>query len=160
MPGDLIKTARKEKLPKGFSYPIGAQAISEALQGIPQFDEIELWFSWRDEFWVSRWQKRLHARGTLSLLQASYSSHFGRWYVYLYSVPSDCVVSAREHLMAELPQIRAQLSAAASSPNGFIAKVTFDLSKKDAAARREGATRAMYELLCNPQKGRLGGQSR
>ena len=160
MPEDLIKTARKEKLPKGFSYPVGAQALSEALQGIPQFDEIELWFSWRDEFWVSRWQKRLQARGTLSLLQANYFPHFAGWYVYLYSVPSDCAVSAREHLMAQLPRIRTQLSASASNPSGFIARVSFDLSAVDAAAKRDGATRALYELRRDPQKGRLGGGSR
>ena len=155
----LIKTVRKEKLPKGFSYPIGAQALSEALQGIPQFDDIELWFSWRDEFWVSRWQKRLQARGTLSLLQASYSPHLG-WYLYLYSVPSDYTVSAREHLLAELPRIRRQMSVAASNPNGFITRVTFEMSEIDAAAKRNGANRAIYAMVQNRQKGRLGGGSR
>ena len=68
----LIQTTRKEKLPEGFSYPLGPEAISAALAGIPQFDNAEIWFHWRDEYWVSRWRKRVDARGVITLLRVSY----------------------------------------------------------------------------------------
>src|SRR5882724_6416542 len=80
---ELIKTAKKEKLPKGFSYPLGAEALCAALDGIQQFDKALLWFSWRDEFWVSRWRKRLQALGPILLLKISYSEYFGGWNLHL-----------------------------------------------------------------------------
>jgi hypothetical protein len=105
----LIPTHRKEKLPRGFSYPLGAEGISAALDGVPQFDNIDLCFSWRDEFWTSRWQQRLQARGVVTLLAISYSTYSGRWDLYVYSVPSQYSQVARESLKAELPGIRQQL---------------------------------------------------
>ena len=105
----LIKTASKEKLPKGFSYPIGAEALSVALEGIPQYDNAVLWFAWRDEFWASRWRKRLESREPMMMLRVAYSEYFGRWDVNVYSVPSENTIFAREQLRAELPTLRAKL---------------------------------------------------
>jgi hypothetical protein len=44
MENELIPTYCKDKLPKDLSYPLGAQEISRALTGIPQHDELKLWF--------------------------------------------------------------------------------------------------------------------
>ena len=42
---NIIETAVKEKLSKGLTYPLGAQQISEKMDGIPQFSEIKLCFT-------------------------------------------------------------------------------------------------------------------
>jgi hypothetical protein len=59
----LIPTAKKQRLPKGFSYPLGAEAISAAFAGVPQLENASLWFSWRDEYWASEWRRRIDALG-------------------------------------------------------------------------------------------------
>ena len=129
----MIKTARKQKLPKGFSYPLGAAAISDALQGIPQFDNTEIWFRWRDEFWVSRWRKRLQARGPVILLTVGFSEYFGRWDINLYSVPSEYAVAAREQLGRELPRVRNELSAAGTRSKAFHRSITLSLFEAEIA---------------------------
>ena len=40
----MIPTRYKSKLPGDLSYPLGAQAVSEALAGVPQFDALTLTF--------------------------------------------------------------------------------------------------------------------
>lgn len=130
----MIKTSRKEKLPKGFSYPLGAEAISAALDGIPQFDNTELWFSWRDEFWVSRWRKRLEEHGPIVLLRVAYSEYFRHWDVRVYSVPSEHTVFAREQLHAELPRVRSALSARESVAKTRKISITLNLREAEKAA--------------------------
>ena len=139
----LIKTASKEKLPKGFSYPLGAAAISAALEGIPQLDNILMWFSWRDEFWVSRWRKRLQAKGPLTLMRVAYSDYFGRWDVHVYSVPSNYTIFARETLRTELPSARARLSAPRPPTS-----ISITLTLREAEANKiTGATTGSDERL-------------
>ena len=130
----LIKTERKEKLPKGFSYPLGAEAISAALDGIPQFDNATLWFSWRDEFRVSRWRKRLQTLGPIMLLRVAYSDYFGQWHINVYSVPSQYSVFAREYLHAELPRIHSKLSAAKTRTGSLDISATLSLWEAERAA--------------------------
>jgi hypothetical protein len=36
----IIPTRRKSKIPHTHSYPVGAKTISEALFGVPQFDDL------------------------------------------------------------------------------------------------------------------------
>ena len=45
-PPAVIPTRSKSKLGGCFSYPLGAQEISEALAGVPQFDLLSLTFWW------------------------------------------------------------------------------------------------------------------
>ena len=130
----VIKTSRKEKLPKGFSYPLGAEAISAALDGIPQFDNAVFWFSWRDEFWVSRWRKRLKEHGPVVLLQIAYSEYFRQWDVRVYSVPSEHAVFAREQLHAKLPRVRSALSALEGVAKTRKISITLDLREAEKAA--------------------------
>ena len=126
----LIRTARKERLPKGFSYPLGAEAISAALEGAPQFDRAEIIFSWRDEFWVSRWRQRLQAGGIITLLHVAYWEFInpGRWNLEVYSVPSQYSALAREHLQIELRRVKSELSSVGPRSKSFQATVKFDLS--------------------------------
>jgi hypothetical protein len=41
----IVPTRYKAKLPGDLSFPLGAQAVSEALAGVPQFDTLTLAFS-------------------------------------------------------------------------------------------------------------------
>lgn len=41
----VIPTALKAKLSKSHCHPVGAQVVSTALDGVPQFDNLEIWFS-------------------------------------------------------------------------------------------------------------------
>jgi hypothetical protein len=40
----IIPTRHRAKIPQALSYPIGAKAISEALIGVPQFDQLSIAF--------------------------------------------------------------------------------------------------------------------
>jgi hypothetical protein len=157
MAAKLIPTTRKEKLPEGFSYPLGAEAISAGLEGIPQFDVAEIWFHWRDEYWVSRWRKRLDGHGVITLLRVSYFEYSEHWHIDVYSVPAQYSAMARQHLLAELPRIHAELSAAGPASKRVRLSVAFSLSQIDAVVRERGARRALYQMLRNPAKGHLGG---
>jgi hypothetical protein len=125
----LIPTARKEKLPSGFSYPLGAQVICDALDGIPQATNAKFWFGWRDEFWVSKWRERLAARGTITLLEVTYKEYFGYWSFHVYSVPSEDSVFARDHLLRELHRVRSELIAAGNKSRNYHATVKLNLSE-------------------------------
>jgi len=120
----VIPTVRKEKLPKGFSYPLGAEAISAALGGLRQLERAEITFQWRDEFWASRWRKRVQNRGVLTLLRVAFLDYFGSWRLDVYSVPSQYSVQAREHLQVELLRIHSELASVGGSSKSFKAAVT------------------------------------
>jgi len=129
---NMIPTARKGKLPKGFSYPLGARAISAALDDIPQRENATLWFSWRDEYWASRWRKKIEALGDVTLLEItdSYSGQ-GRD-LRVYAVPSQYSVVARTYLLAELKRVRRELLAArvASNHQGVSVKLSLSAAMK------------------------------
>jgi hypothetical protein len=162
----LIPTARKEKLPHGFSYPLGAERISEALAGIPQFETMELWFAWRDEFWSSRWRRRIIDRGVVTLLEISFWEYFGRWHVGVYSVPSEYVCVARERLESELVRVRERLMVARSAAR---IRVTLDLAAVGPAGNQavhrtapppSAPTRARYYGSRGLRPGRAAGGGR
>jgi len=131
----LIPTVRKERLPKGFSYPLGAEAISGALDGIPQFDSAKFWFSWRDEYWASRWRKRLENRGIITLFDVAYAAYLGHWAFRVYSVPSGHTVFARDYLLTDLERVRHELLEAGAESRSFHTAVKLDLSKAEMAAK-------------------------
>ncbi len=64
-----IPTIRKEKLPEGFSYPPGAEDISEAFDTVPHLENATIWFHWRDEYWASSWRKKIESHGSVKLLE-------------------------------------------------------------------------------------------
>ncbi len=107
----LIPTASKDRLPEGFTYPWGAQAISTALEGVPGLEEARLWFSWRDEFWASEWRQKIAELGEITLLEVG-PSYLGEGQdVRAYAVPSDYSMAARERLVSESPKLRLALAA-------------------------------------------------
>jgi hypothetical protein len=113
----LIPTASKDRLPEGFTYPWGAQAISTALEGVPGLEEARLWFSWRDEFWASEWRQKIAELGEITLLEVGPSYLGGGVDVRANAVPSEYSMAARERLISESPKLRSTL-AAGSGPRG------------------------------------------
>ena len=134
----LIPTARKEKLPKGFSYPVVAEVISEALNGVPHLENATIWFDWRDEYWASSWRKKIESRGPVKLLEVGASPLSGDPVVHVYSVPSEYSMVAREHLLAELPRVRRRLLARGPAAKAAQMAVTLNLAQTHAAANPQG----------------------
>lgn len=130
----MIPTREKKPLPKGYSYPLGAQKISSALGELPQEGAISFCFEWRDEFWVSKWQKRISENGTVKLISAEYASRWDEWWVYVYSVPSTHSTTARELLLkSALSKLGDQLREAGRRPSYFKESIVYNLAKYDVA---------------------------
>ncbi|MGA4636597.1 hypothetical protein ACPA5B_22235 [Pseudomonas solani] len=124
----MIPTLSKERLPQGYSYPLGAKAINELIGDIPQVDKIEMNFNWRDDFLASRWRKRIKARGTVTLAAIRYLSIWDEWRIYFYSVPSDCSAAARDFLLAgALAQLGDALRNLTTAPSYFHHEITWQL---------------------------------
>lgn len=102
---ELIPTKYKNKIPKGFSFPIGAKDISISLQGIPQYSKFELTFHDRDTFWASKFNERIKEKGSITVIEISYYRSKGnnstpndwkesgysdpKWMVSVYALPSE-----------------------------------------------------------------------
>jgi hypothetical protein len=126
----VLRTQSKEKLPKGHSYPIGAEGLSAALEGIPQISTITISFWYKDEFWASSYNKKLKEDGEIAVLRAEYGAPFYEWRIHVSSVPSTAkqrVAEAIHHKV--LPALKASYeSLSKASPDSvhqsFIAKVS------------------------------------
>lgn len=126
----LIPTRHKEKLPKGFAYPLGAEAISIALQGVPQFGAIEITFSWRDEFWASKYNPRIKALGEIEVIAVNFDS-WRQWNLRIHALPSEHTPVARELLTSlALPALKAKLMAAGLEPRHFSWNAKYDLANR------------------------------
>lgn len=124
----MIPTKEKERLPKGFSYPLGAEQISNAFGELPQADKISLRFGWRDEFWASQWRKRIKQRGTVTLVRIYYTPRWAEWWTYIYAVPADCSAAARDHLLSgTLAAIGDALRRTGPEPATFNEKILWAL---------------------------------
>lgn len=125
----LISTVSKATLPKGFSYPIGAEQISAALADVPQFTGLQLAFRWRDEFWSSRYSKKIQQRGAIKLIEAHYGEPFREWSLSLNALPSEHKASARQQLLAiGLPGLRNRLMAISGDADYFDYVISYDLA--------------------------------
>jgi|WetSurMetagenome_2_1015567.scaffolds.fasta_scaffold29703_2 hypothetical protein len=113
----LIPTRRKEKLPQGYSYPIGAQEISEGLFGVPQYQELKISFH---SMWGISFTSHEALKKKLKILKISYNSRFisshdlamrvpllPRWYIKIHPLPKNYKQSANEYLInIALPKIK------------------------------------------------------
>jgi len=66
----LIPTLYKKRLPRNLSYPIGAEALSEHLAGVPHFSEFQLCFSDVVSAWQSKFQQILAEYADYEILTA------------------------------------------------------------------------------------------
>lgn len=84
----IIATKSKEKLPKGFSYPIGAERLSEELATAPQLKDFVLWFRWRAQYRASTYRNILDRKGKITIIEVRYKSMFDEWRIDIYAVPA------------------------------------------------------------------------
>jgi hypothetical protein len=123
---ELIRTIRKEKLPKGFSYPVGAEAISTVLVDVPQFRELAIYFSWKDTFWASKYNAKIRAAGKVTIVDV----HFWReWRMSVHAIPSEHSASARAQLSGLLNSLATQLIASPIEPAHFRWEASYDLAR-------------------------------
>jgi hypothetical protein len=59
----MIPTKSHEYLPKGKAYPVGAESITEILTDVPQIEELVLYFYIQDEYWASKYNKKIKEGG-------------------------------------------------------------------------------------------------
>lgn len=89
----LLQTAAHEKLPKGFSHPTSTEKLSQALEGIEQFAQIELRFVSREGKVLGE-NHRLHGPVAKKLeayrlfLECSWSEEDG-WAIEVFATPSE-----------------------------------------------------------------------
>ena len=123
----LIPTRKKIKLPKGYSYPVGAKEISEALAKIPQYDSISIIFRARDTYSASKHKEKIRDQKTLTIIEAEYNNpqvnisssnkmiesgyYDSRWILMVYALPKDFRHTANLTLKTEvLPKLKKWLN--------------------------------------------------
>ncbi len=83
----LIRTGLRSKLPRGFSHPVGAELISQALVGVPQFDQ--LWIAFGDRPLPMGPTAPPEMGGLLKTFYVVYNhASGGTWYLNVSAVPS------------------------------------------------------------------------
>jgi len=107
----VIPTAHKTKIPKALSYPLNAKAISEALNGVPQFEVLTIDFRFWKGFAKNRVPNAPH-----HVLDAIYgrSDIFtsSPWQIIVYPLPRPLKHEVQIKLIAEaLPKIRKWLES-------------------------------------------------
>jgi hypothetical protein len=89
----MIPTGFKLRLPKHLSYPIGAEALSDALADAPNVEAITLFFGTSQ--WPVSGTKRALAGGmphdilVADFWPANYRGSNENWFLYVYAVPRD-----------------------------------------------------------------------
>jgi beta-xylosidase len=136
---ELIHTGYREKPPKGFSYPVGAEIISSALQDVPQFSLAIIYFSWKDTFWASKYNAKLKAFGKITTLRVSYHHEWhisdGTWLINVHAVPSAHKQTARDQLLDKLPALAHELVQTPVEPDHFHWEMQYDLATLPPASR-------------------------
>jgi hypothetical protein len=130
----MIKTIYKNKLPKGYSYPVGAEIISAGLSDVPQYDELEIGFRIKDEYWASRYNRKIKEAGDIIVLEASYFSYSwgSGWSIRISSVPSAFKKDASEKIISQvLPVLREQLLKAGMNVEHFTFSASYSLATGD-----------------------------
>lgn len=126
---EIIATTRKEKLPKGYSYPIGAEALSRALTGVPQYAMLSLTFNWRDTFWASDYQANLKALGRVKIIELN--SYGLDWRTHVNAIPAEHSHVAREQLISNgLTLLKLRLNEAGMNPSDCRWIAYYDLATR------------------------------
>lgn len=100
----LIPTRYKVRLSREFSYPIGAEALSEQLAGVPHFSEFQICFSDVVSAWKSKFQQMLAEGADYEIVRARFWSPFE---ISVYPVQRALKHAAQEALVWHgLPRLR------------------------------------------------------
>ncbi len=83
----LIPTLDKDILTKGLSYPLGAQAISRALESVPQFDLLRIAFG-RQTYKFDRSYSPKEIAGFSDIFQINPDSFNGEWWIFVKALDS------------------------------------------------------------------------
>ncbi len=112
----ILGVRHKSQLPRGWSYPVGAEALTEVLRDVPHSVSRPLWFSHSEPFRLKDRRKRESEDLPLRVLSADFST-WGvgaqpppkrpLWTLYVGSVPSHLRHWVRACLIREaLPRLR------------------------------------------------------
>ena len=105
----LIPTGYKQRLPRGLSYPVGAELLSEHLADLPQFADLRVCFSDSPTWRASKFQQTLADGVPYEVVTASAESAAS---IYVYPVQRHLRHPARRALVSHgLPALRAWLAA-------------------------------------------------
>ena len=119
----LIPTKQKFKLSKTMAYPIGAETVSEAFAGVPQFEHLKIYFTTTNFVFVSdfkevRKQKQFYKIFEVSMIHPIKSLtspkrfieegfYNENWEIHVYSVPSELKSITKKLLSIEgLPKAK------------------------------------------------------
>jgi len=76
----MIPTSYKGRLAKDLSWAINALLLSEALEGVPQYEELTVWFSTWSTLRKSEFRKQIEDKLVISVLDMSYrNNREDRW---------------------------------------------------------------------------------
>jgi hypothetical protein len=130
----IIPTTFKEKIPKGFSYPIGTELLSRALEDVPQFGLFTLLFWYRDEYWASSYTQKIKEKSPIKIIEVSFKSYRPnlsssksmiesgyyepKWEIRINSIPSEYAGIVKEQLITKvLPQLASLLKKDFEKPS-------------------------------------------
>ena len=120
----LLPTESRDKIGKNLAYPVGAETISRALEGIPQAARTSIRFSSQIGTWASEWNRILREGQQYALVQCSLEwdgENTGKlseisWHIAVRPVLRDLKSAAGEALVSDgLPSLRAFMLRAATS---------------------------------------------
>lgn len=94
----LIPTINRDKLPKHWSYPVGAELVSNALADLPQYNTVDLFFYYRERMSLTTFkQDSLERLERLKHFKSTYGFQkiisviwaLNKWGVSIFAVPSE-----------------------------------------------------------------------
>ena len=113
---EILGVRHRERLPRGWSFPVGAEAVTDALGGVPFGAPDPLWFAHSEPMWLKDRRERHSKDLPLCVLEAVFTPfghglgvHFDRplWKIDVRSVPSRIRQRVRSCLVSEgLPRVR------------------------------------------------------
>jgi len=130
---DVIPTKRKEKLPRGYSYPVGAEIISNALHGVPQYQLASITFDWKDIFWASKYQEKIRSAGAIEIVKINFDL-WKEWRIFVHAVPAAHSQSARLQLSPALASLASLLHRTPLEPEHFHWVAIYDLAGSSVTA--------------------------
>ena len=128
----MIKTSYKNKLPQGMSYPVGAEILSNALVGVPQYENLEISFRFSKYVLTKkRWghSPKTEQQSDIFVLSVYRSIRFNYWNIVIRSIPSTHKKQVSEQLIAQvLPELQQRLIKAGSDAEHFNFNASFSLA--------------------------------
>lgn len=144
----ILRTSCKNPISKSLSYPLGAKRISEAVDGISQFDQTSLYFLDSPVGGAMHFERILRDRNPYLVLECSlyadgesYLDGITSWRISVYPVLRALKAAASDALaQSALPQLREFLSETANLEYTITRshlKVVFDPMQKSISLKSD-----------------------